>query len=414
MLHSPNRSARFALKTASRVVAGAAIAFAVAAPASGPAAIPPHRAIVSSVAGKTFDFKGLHFVVGSAAAKARAIQRNTGPNVVHWPSRGALFVADPSLDGVMVYDEAASGTQITPYGILSGPNTGLNGPVAVTTGVDQPCSSSYSCTSYLWVSNAGNDTITYYTLPLTAWNQAPTGTIEFNGATSCANGSGSGPGLNLPYGIVDVHYEPPSVSGLIVQASEAPASGGYYLLGWDATATLPPVSCETSDTSAQFDSPSGPSAWLVGSANHEIYNANHTSVTATILTGGNAWGSTSSWTVGPGACTEGTAVQLGSSSNDDNVWVTTNQGCHFTTGDALWRCSLFQFPYCPSKPVCTNAPGNSPSYLDFPVFPAISQTTNRIYVPNQNNGTVTSYKLGRCRARIYVNTQTPTGVAVEF
>jgi len=121
----------------------------------------------------TMYFRGQRIVVGSAAAKARDLQRRMGPNNVVWPTNGAVFVADPSINGIMVYDELQSGPNQNPRGVLAGPNTLLDGPVAVTVGMDCPNS---VCQEYLWVSNGVNGTISQYSLPLTSWNQAPVNT----------------------------------------------------------------------------------------------------------------------------------------------------------------------------------------------------------------------------------------------
>jgi hypothetical protein len=365
-----------------------------------------------------FSFKGHHFVIGSGAAETRAIQGMTGPNVVYWPAHGALFAADPALNGVMVYDETKAGATVRPYGILSGPNTTLNGPVAVATGSDLPCYSSV-CTPYLWVANAGSQAITYYTLPLTSWNQAPSGTISWNGNSTCsgvnANPGSSSP-LQFPYGIVH-YYFPYSIygnpQGQLIQTSEA-NSGGYWINAWDATDNGP-TQCVESYTDSTLDSPSGPSVYNA-SGNLFVFNANQTLVTATYYSGLH-WGGFLPWSPGPAACTEGTAVEAGSASSNTFVWVTTNAGCKYPKTDALWSCSPSTgfMNGCPVPPVCKNPTAR----LDFPGFPAVSPTTNRLYVPNQNNGTVTAYTLNgsgsaTCRPKsVYINLQAPLGVAVQ-
>ncbi|HEY3675697.1 MAG TPA: hypothetical protein VGK84_06855 [Candidatus Tumulicola sp.] len=362
-----------------------------------------------------FVFKGNHFKIGSAAEKTRAIQRRTGPVVV-WPAHGALFAADPSLNGVMVYDETRTGQNVLPYGILSGPNTGLNGPVALTTGYDLPCSttSKNACTLYLWVSNAGNETITYYTLPLANWNQAPTGTISWNGSTNCTGSYPPPPGssapLQFPYGIVDLTLGNNLHPGQIIQTSEAPTSSGYWINSWTANDNGP-SQCYQATTNPNYDTPSGPSITPQSSI-WEIFNANHDTVTGTKYNGQGSWSYMNSWSPGPGACTEGTAADA-----VGNVWVTTNAGCTYVKPtDALWTCTaiLINGNRCVNHPACTNPRAK----LDFPDFPGLSPTTSRLYVPNQNNGTVTAYTVAgpraTCRPRtIYVNLETPTGVALQ-
>jgi hypothetical protein len=362
--------------------------------------------------------KGNYFMIGSAAAKTRAIQRRTGENVVDWPAHGALFAADPSLNGVMVYDETRAGHAVRPYGILAGPNTGLNGPVALATGTDFPCNTTNNniCTPYLWVSNAGNETITYYTTPLTSWNQAPAGTISWSGNPYCNGQSthllGSSSPLQFPYGIVDFDYGGNFHPGQIIQTSEANVSGNYWISTWTAIDNGP-SQCYAAFSDPDYDTPSGPSVTQV-SAQWNVFTANNTSVTATLYAGvPNSWKYEASWSPGPGACTEGTAA-----SSFGNVWVTTNAGCKYPKTDAIWTCYQTKIVEggCPSQPACTNPVAK----LDFPDLPGLSPTTSRLYVPNQNNGTVTAYSITAntrtttCRPKsIYVNLQTPIGVALQ-
>jgi hypothetical protein len=390
-------------------------------PAAGRAAVPLQRApFVPSTHAAATSFKGQHFVIGSAAGNAHAMQQQTGPNVFVWPSHGALFVADPSLNGVMVYDETHAGNNVLPYGILAGANTALDGPVALSVGSDLPCNS--ACTPYLYVSNAGNDTITYYTLPLTAWNQAPAGTISWNGNSTCQpyGQPGSPSPLSNPYGIVHQWFPGNSgqdPQGQIIETSETNVSG-YWINVFNAS-NNGPTQCYEGLSAGWLDTPSGPSMYNQSPYWPIEFNANHDTVSAVSYAGnggGWAWSPNNSWTVGPGACTEGTAVEQGSSSSNSYVWVTTNKGCGYTASDALWSCQIGAFPSCPSNPACTNPLAK----LDFPDFPAISGLTNRLYVPNGNNGTVTAYALtgsggAVCKPKsVYVNTQTPIGVAVEY
>lgn len=202
------------------------------------------------------------------------------------PPGSALFVADPSLNGVMVYDEQSTGTNITPYGILAGPNTQLNGPVAVAYGKDVPCDAGGPCQSYLWVSNAGEDTITCYTLPLTAWNQAPVATISWNATGSC------GPGISAPYGIVHVNSPDGTNPGEILETSEA-NDAGYYIVGFPGNGG-PSIPCNTSYSNGLFSGPSGPSLYLQSSPYFPdvIFNANSRTVTATGYGVPNTWSNT--------------------------------------------------------------------------------------------------------------------------
>jgi hypothetical protein len=301
---------------------------------------------------------------------------------------------------VMVYDETQTGNNRLPYGILAGSNSQISAPVALSVGNDFPCGAN-GCQQYLWVSNAGNNTLTYYTLPLTSWNQAPSGVISGNDP-SC------GPQFSNPYGIVHVGpYNNNTTSGQILQTSETNQSGDYYIVGWNAVGNGP-SSCDALHTNPGYLSPSGPSIYVTSNA-YNVFNANSRTITETSFTPLNTWGPTSSWSVAGGtASTEGTAVQQGTAGF---VWATTNANQTYTE-DALWRCKIGAFPNCPATPVCVN-PGAG---LDFPDFPSISAAESRIYVPNQNNGTVTSYKLAaNCVLKTtYVNLVSPFGTAVQF
>ncbi len=356
----------------------------------------------------TIVFHGERIEIGSAAAKARAISR-AHPLFV-FPS-DPLFVADPSLNGVMFYDATATGANITPYGILAGSNTQLSGPVAVTVGTDLPCPNSV-CTPYLWVSNAGNNTITQYTLPLTTANQAPVYVISWNGMGSC------GPAISNPYGIV--HYGPfgTTTSGTVFETSETVVTSSYYIVGWTPNANA--QTCDVAFTSPNYDSPSGPSIYS-GIAT-SLFNANRTTVSSETLTAGYPPGigrPAAVWSLPRLPATEGTAVQSGTSTTNSYVWVTTSANSSFPN-DALWRCQIRAFGAgrCATAagggrtPVCVNPSAN----LAFPAFPATSATTRLIYVPNSSNGTVTAYKLrATCRQKAtYVNTVNPFGVAVQI
>jgi hypothetical protein len=370
----------------------------------------PDQPSRASASGKTLVFNGRGFQIGSAAAQARAIQARANPNGIVLPP-AALYVADPSLDGVMVYNQNATGANILPYGILAGAKSLVNGPVAVSVGTDLPCTYTGVCTKYLWVSNAGNNTITAYTLPLTAWNQVPAGVITWNGAGSC------GPGISNPYGIV--HYGPfgTSTPGTIFETSETLVTSSYYIVGFQAE-LFGSQPCDTSFTTAGYNSPSGPS--IYHGVSDEIFNANRKTVTSQDLSPGLPpviGGTGFTWALPNSPATEGTAIQQGTTSMNSYVWVTTSANNSYQN-DALWRCQIkaFGLGVCASKgggnaPVCHD-PGAG---LDDPAFPATSATKKWIYVPNAANGTVTSYKLGTpCTLKgTFVNTVSPFGTAVQ-
>jgi len=376
--------------------AGAAIVAALTLTPSAAAVVRPAFSIAAQTQHHTFIYHGKRIAIGSAYAQAEAIHRRFHPELM---PADPLFVADPSLNGVMVYSASLLGPNHTPYGILAGPQTQLNGPVAVSVGSDLPCGA--TCTQYLYVSNAGNDTITYYTLPLAPWNQAPAGVIS-------GNSIGCGPELAAPYGIVHVGpYNGNTTDGQILQTSEANVSGSYYIVGWDALANGP-SGCNALNTSTNYASPSGPSVLQTGPTTYDVFNANSRTVTETHFSALNSWSTTSFASLASGnASTEGTAVQT---SPTPFVWVTTNANSTYNV-DALWRCKITPGgPVCPSAPVCSNPSAQ----LDFPDFPSTSGTLNRIFVPNQNNGTVTAYKLGAaCVLKAtFVNLVTPVGTAV--
>ena len=376
--------------------AGAAIVAALSPTPSTAAVIRPAYSIAAQTQRNTFFFHGRRIVIGSAYAQAEALHRRLHQALM---PANPLFVADPSLNGVMVYSASLIGPNHTPYGILAGPQTQLNGPVAVSVGTDLPCGA--TCTQYLYVSNAGNGTITYYTLPLAPWNQAPAGVIS-------GNGVGCGPELGAPYGIVHVGpYNGNTADGQILETSEANLSGSYYIVGWGALDNGP-SSCNALNTSPNYVTPSGPSVLQTGPTSYDVFNANSRTVTETQFTAPNGWSSTSyAALAGGNASTEGTAVQAGA---QPFVWVTTNANTSYTV-DALWRCKITATgPLCPGTPVCSGAGAQ----LDFPDFPSTSASLSRIFVPNQNNGTVTAYKLAaNCVWKAtFVNLVTPVGTAV--
>jgi len=375
--------------------AGAAIVAAFGPTPSTAAVVRPAFSIAAQTQRSSFIFHGRRIVIGSAYAQAEALHRRFHPSIM---PANPLFVADPSLNGVMVYSASLIGPNHTPYGILAGPQTQLNGPVAVSVGSDLPCAA--TCTQYLYVSNAGNDTITYYTLPLAPWNQAPAGVIS-------GNGVGCGPELAAPYGIVHVGpYNGNTADGQILQTSEANVSGSYFIVGWDALANGP-SGCNALNTSPNYASPSGPSVLQTGPTTYDVFNANSRTVTETKFSAPSSFSAASFAALASGnASTEGTAVQA----SPPFVWVTTNANSTYTV-DALWRCKITAGgPVCPATPVCSGAGAQ----LDFPDFPSTSATLNRIFVPNQNNGTVTAYKLGAaCVLKAtFVNLVTPIGTAV--
>jgi hypothetical protein len=375
--------------------AAAAIVAALSPTPSTAAVVRPTFSMAAQTQHNTLIFHGRRIVIGSAYAQAEALQRRVHQALM---PPNPLFVADPSLNGVMVYSASMLGPNHTPYGILAGPQTQLNGPVAVSVGTDLPCPT--TCTQYLYVSNAGNDTITYYRLPLGPWNQVPAGVIS-------GNGVGCGPELAAPYGIVHVGpYNGNTADGQILQTSEANVSGSYFIVGWDALANGP-SGCNALNTSPNYASPSGPSVLQTGPTTYDVFNANSRTVTETKFSAPSSFSATSFAALASGnASTEGTAVQA----SPPFVWVTTNANSTYTV-DALWRCKITAAgPVCPATPVCSGAGAQ----LGFPDFPATSATLNRIFVPNQNNGTVTAYKLGgTCVLKAtFVNLVTPIGTAV--
>jgi hypothetical protein len=396
-----------------QVLALAASSLAVPAMASGRVAqANPFVPFAAPAAARGFDFKHQHFVVGSAGAKTRRLQHN----VCVAPAK-PLFVADPSMNAVLIYDETPAGPAIPPSCVLSGAATQLSGPTAVATGLE-------GNVHYLYVTNELTFQITYYKLPITSSVQAPVATISWNGTPTCANGSASGNApLQFAYGIVHVHYPTTEPSGQIVETSENQqfGTGTYALYSWWGTTDLP-VQCATEMSNNMLVSPSGPSQFVPSNnTTPQIFNANHDTVTRSYYsqTAGWSYSSGDSWTIGPGACTEGTALEQGTlaSGADSYIWVTTNKGCNYPQSDALWSCSVANFPgNCPAVPACQNALAQ----LNFPDFPAYSPAKGRLYVPNQNNGTVTAYVLSgnggaTCKPKsIFVGSTTPVGTAVEF
>ena len=378
----------------------AAVLALAALPAAGGAATPFHEApfAMNARAGEV-SYKGHSFVVGSAAEKAREIQRQTGPNVVVWPAAGALFVADPALNGVMVYDETHAGNHVLPYGILAGTNTALDAPVALSVGSDLPCPGNV-CTPYLYVSNAGNNTITYYTLPLTQWNQAPAGSISWNGSSTCQpyGQPGSPSPMSNPYGIVHDWFPGNTggdPQGQIIVTSETNVSG-YWINVFNASDNGP-TQCYEGLSAGWLDSPSGPSIYNESSGWPIEFNANHDTVTDVYYSGdssGFAWNSgANSWTVGPGACTEGTAVEPGSSTSNSYVWVTTNKGW---TTRAATRSGVARSAY--SRRALESGVHEPAREVGFPRLPgdlAVHQSALRAEPKQRNGDGVSTQRSGR-------------------
>ena len=229
------------------------------------------------------DFKGQHIVIGSAAAKSRRLQQDN-PCV---PPARPLYVADPAMNAVLVFDAAANGVGVLPSCVLT--NAQLNGPVALATGSELG-------QQYLWVSNGGNETVSYFTLPITSTTQAPVATFSWNGTSTCYYGSQSEQSpLHFAYGLAHLHFPTTQTYGQIVETSEdvQDSNNDYYMYTWQPNLSGA-SQCTFSMTNNTFASPSGPSIYLPPANTGywpQIFNANHDSVSRVFYSesGGWAW-----------------------------------------------------------------------------------------------------------------------------
>jgi len=363
----------------------------------------------SAVSGPIINFKGRSLRVGWAAPRLHEMQRHlSAPFLL---PLHPLYVADPGLNGVAIFNKNGLGQQV-PSAFLAGPNTQINGPVAITGGFDEPCTtgvapSATTCANYLWVANAVTDTITVYGTgiigqpPLYVANQAPMFVIS-NPAGGCGN-----LGLGFQAGIV--HRGPRTVpgytsfsDGYIVETAETANAVETY----DAVASLPGAITEcqlTAETSIPYlVSPSGPSgrASLLPNIHGTIFNANSNFVTRSHFSDP-AWFPLSGadiWSLGTNNNTQGTAL------DGNNLWVTT---AHAGAG-AVWYCNIVAAPYpagCPSTPVAQI------TGLQYPVFPKAQ--LGRLFVPDQSLGVVNEYQeASPYTLRAYfINLATPWDVA---
>jgi hypothetical protein len=383
----------------------ASVAVAVAFPARSLSRASPRSALGAGT-GRVIWIKGRRIVVGSAAAKARAMQRLL-PNDFSLPAN-PMYVADPSLNAVVIYDMAPAGNQY-PIAILSGPNTQLNAPSSAAEGYDLPCSGGYDavhCTNYLYISNAGNGTVTVYhqaigQAPLGVGNQAPS-TVFWNG--SCSPGFGFGGGI--------FHLKPTATD---------PNNGGngYVAIPDSATIQLYPQQSINSvcwyayATNSAYTSATGISAQgTLPKIN--LFNANSNTVTRTSFVDATTFAFLGPvWTVGSGASTQGTAFD-GGEPGGGYLWVSAAANANFPS-DGLWLCKYNAF----TNNLCNAATPRiygPATLLDYPAYIKASSSYRRIYVPNINAGIVTSYREAwsgnHAPLTIYHNLVTPFGVAL--
>jgi hypothetical protein len=353
---------------------------------------------------KFLQFQNMRVRIASAEDKTRALLR-AHPGMV-LPAH-PLFVADPALNAIVVFDMNGTGTQV-PSAVLSGPNTQLNGPDSITEGWDEPCMNGYThadCTDYIYVVNAGNDTVNAYTYPFTSANQGPK--FTFSTPSSCPL-----PGLGFPAGIS--HLAPTSLQhpGYLVISDEHAATNGaieVYNVPLAPSGTNCSIAADTNPPDTRIASASGLSGYGT-SRRAEIFNANATTVTLELYRSiPRVFTPQQAWAVGgtlTPASTQGTAFDP--TQNGGSLWVSTAHGMT-TWPDAIWLCTRSAF-------VTNSCPNTAPTItagLSFPVFLKASQTNNRLYVPNLNNATVTSYREANPTAvfATYVNLAAPWDVA---
>jgi hypothetical protein len=296
---------------------------------------------------------------GSAAAYARWLQGHLRPAV--FPA-APLFVADPAMNAIVVYDSTLVGA-VAPNSVWPA-NVGnrLNVPVAVTTGLD--CIP--ACGKYLWVSNVGNATVTAYAIPLTG---APAFVRRFRAATTCPTT------ISRAFGIAHA-------KGRLYLTNE----GSNSIAVFRSNANGP--SCPfklISGSSTTLAAPRGPSVSFPTNANVEyVFNANANAGTVTGFKQ-NATGNVPPvllWNTA-GAITDGTATDW----NLKYLWLTTSANAPWPM-DALWLCTPLPLPVsCPTSPTIFGGA----TALNSPQLPSVSTALGTVFAPNQNGGTVTEY-----------------------
>jgi hypothetical protein len=295
--------------------------------------------------------------IGSDAARARRMHRNLK---APFPS-APLFVADPALNAIVVYDSTLTGSVAPNMMLVANATNKLNGPYAATTGLD--CIP--GCGHYLWVANFGNNTVTAYAIPLSP-TSAPV--RLFKAKPTC-------PGvISQPVGIAHA-------KGLLfITNTVVPGS----ITVWRSKANGKKCPIQTiAGSMTQMASPHGPSVGFPDNPNQNyLFTANQSAMTAFgQLANGNVTPSLV-WSL-PGTSTQGTATDW----NLGNVWLTTNATMSYPV-DAVWLCTSLPLPSsCPGVPAIT---GNLTG-LNLPGLPSVSEALGTVFVPNINGGTVTEY-----------------------
>ena len=220
---------------------------------AAPVAVPGLASIVpASAAGGILNLRGVRVRIGSAAAKTQALLK-AHPNFV-LPAH-PLFVADPALNAIVIFNANGSGTQL-PSAVLAGPNTQLNGPDSIVEGWDVPCGTTFtsaSCTHFLFVVNAGNNTVLAYRYPLTSANKAPY--FTFTVPASCQLT------LGFPAGIEHVRPNAAHNPGYLVISDEHAATNGaievFHVPPVPGPSTTCPFANDTNPPDTRLATPSG-------------------------------------------------------------------------------------------------------------------------------------------------------------
>jgi hypothetical protein len=358
---------------------------------------------------------GRQIAVGSAAGRVRAIRHVLPQNIFINPKH-AFYVADPSMNAIVLFSKNGTGNQF-PEAVLSGPSTQLDGPIAVTSGYDQPCTanatpSAANCTNYIWVANQLNDTITVYggssvgQYPLHSPIQVPS--YVYYTSSSCT------PQFTAPTGISHIDPVFPNTSGYVVVTDSAANDLQIY-----PPAGFGVVCPDSSYTDGRFALPAGVS--IDGALpNLTFLNANAapgTVIGTQYFDNGFGTGTYAPlpvgtiWGPGPGAQVVGTTIDT-TKPQGGYIWASSDANVPVPF-DALWVCTDHEFVHaiantCPLAPAITTG-------LSTPGLLRIAGYNHLIYVPNEGNGTVTSYKQAVSASPVatYVNLGTPTGVGVE-
>jgi hypothetical protein len=302
-----------------------------------------------------------------------------------------LFVADPTLNAIVVYDSTAVGATAPVQILAASPTTQLKRPSSVAV--------SYLTLFggiFVFVTNNGNDTITSY--EYYPGNGSPRGlqpSPYFGILSTFPNCAGD---IDKPHGIVH-YFDAAQNQGYIFVTNKASnIIAGYYDNEAGATCADYGTGLSISGGNTTLASPRGPSIWVSGGVAN-LYNTNFPVKSVTQFTGWalftiNNIAPASTWVLGKHP--EGTAVDP----TPLYLWVSTSKIANIGV-NALWRCTLpanGSVAGCPAGPCISGAA----TTLRHVGMPSVSPINGTIFAPNHltlfppATGYVTKYPEGAC------------------